>query len=88
MSKSRTITCRVSEYVCEQIQRIMDERNIDRSTVIKLALYVLDSYMSRRDVQQMDLFAIIADLEKSASSTQPKFAQFSWLQSPGKREQA
>lgn len=55
----------------------MDERLIDRTTVIKLALYSFDSYMRRTDVQEMNLFDIVHELEGAAMPGQSSFAQFS-----------
>lgn len=63
--------------MCRVIERIMDERLIDRTTVIKLALYHFDSYMRRLEVQQKDLFDIVDDLERSAAPEQCCFAHFS-----------
>lgn len=63
--------------MCSAIKRIMDERLIDRTTVIKLALYHFDSYMRRSEVQSKNLFDIVHDLESDAMPGQSCFAKFS-----------
>ncbi|MCH5284160.1 MAG: hypothetical protein J1E42_01055 [Akkermansiaceae bacterium] len=55
----------------------MDERLIDRTTVIKLALYYFDSYMRRAEVKRKNLYDIVHDLEDCASPEQICFAEFS-----------
>lgn len=63
--------------MCATIERIMDERLIDRTTVIKLALYYFDTYMRRQEVQTKDLFDIVQELESAAMPGQSCFAKFS-----------
>lgn len=63
--------------MCAAIDRIMNERLIDRTTVIKLALYHFDSYMRQLEVQTKDLFDIVKDLEQEAMPEQICFARFS-----------
>lgn len=63
--------------MCATINRIMDERLIDRTTVIKLALYHFDSYMRRKDVKKKDMYDIVRDLEGAATPEQSRFEQFS-----------
>ena len=55
----------------------MDERLIDRTTVIKLALYHFDTYMRKSEVQKKDLYDIVKDLERTASPEQSCFEHFS-----------
>lgn len=63
--------------MCAVIERIMNERLIDRTTVIKLALYCFDTYMRRGESMEMDLFDIVRDLEGAAPPEQSCFAHFS-----------
>ena len=63
--------------MCSTIDRIMDERLIDRTTVIKLALYHFDTYMRRGETRNMNLYEIVEDLEQSADPDQTRFASFS-----------
>lgn len=77
MATQKVICFRATEPICATIQRIMDERLIDRTTVIKLALYSFDSYMRRLEVQAMNLFDIVEELEGGAMPGQSSFAHFS-----------
>lgn len=79
MAKHQIICFRATDSIYEMINRIMDERLIDRTTIIKLALYHFDSYMRHIDVKEMDLFGIVHDLEQSAAPGQLRFEQFSLL---------
>lgn len=63
--------------MCSAIERIMDERLIDRTTVIKLALYHFDTYMRKLEVQEKNLFDIVQDLESAATPEQTCFSNFS-----------
>lgn len=56
--------------------RLMVVRNLDRSSIIKLALYMLFSYMQREDVQMMDLYTLVRSVEKLATPEFPDFATF------------
>lgn len=77
MSQPKIICFRATEPVRTAIDRIMDERLIDRTTIIKLALYQFDTYMRRPEVKQKNLFDIVRDLEKAAAPDQVSFAEFS-----------
>lgn len=77
MPAPKVICFRASEAICDTIDRIMDERLIDRTTVIKLALYHFDTYMRSLDVRDKDLFDIVRDLEGAAMPEQICFAKFS-----------
>lgn len=73
----KVICFRATESMCETLDRIMDERLIDRTTVIKLALYHFDSYMRKLEVKQKTLYDIVRDLECAAAPEQSCFAHFS-----------
>lgn len=60
------------------MQKIMDERGIDRTSVIALALYILDVYMSREETRSMNLSEILDDLRAKARKDMPSFVKFSW----------
>lgn len=77
MSIPKVICFRATEAMCSSIDRIMDERLIDRTTVIKLALYYFDSYMRRMEVRNKTLFDIVNELENLAEPGQSCFAHFS-----------
>ena len=73
----KVICFRATGMMCDSIERIMNERMIDRTTVIKLALYHFDTYMRREETKRKDLYEIVDDLEKDATRDQCRFARFS-----------
>lgn len=77
MATPKVICFRATESMCATINRIMDERLIDRTTVIKLALYHFDSYMRQMDVKEKTMHDIVRDLELAAAPEQSRFEQFS-----------
>ncbi len=73
----KVICFRATGMMCNSIERIMNERMIDRTTVIKLALYHFDTYMRHEETRKKDLYQIVDDLERDASPDQCRFAHFS-----------
>lgn len=73
----KVICFRATDVMCEAIDRIMEERLIDRTTVIKLALYHFDTYMLRGETRTKNLHEIVDDLERKADPKQTRFAPFS-----------
>lgn len=88
MTAPKIICFRATAAVCAAIERIMDERLIDRTTVLKLALYHFDTYMRQQEVQSKDLHGIVRDLEAAAHPGQSPFAHFSLQRSPGMEAQS
>lgn len=76
MKSQKIYTFRCPEGISEQMTRLMVVRNLDRSSIIKLALYMLFSYMQREDVQMMDLYTLVRSVEKLATPEFPDFATF------------
>lgn len=60
----------------ETIARVMDERMIDCTTVMKLALYHFDTYMRKEATRAKNLHEIVEDLEKHADPSQQSFVSF------------
>ena len=52
------------------------ERNLDRTSVMKLALYMLGGYMSRPDVKKKSIHQVLAEIESHAPRRFPSFATF------------
>ncbi len=52
MEKRTVVTFRCTREMDRLIRRLMQERNLDRTSVMKLALYMLGGYMSRPDVKK------------------------------------
>lgn len=77
MKVGKPYTFRCSELMCEEMERIMKERCVDRTSVIRLALYLLGEYMRREEVQQADLAGLIELMEREAPADYPRFARFS-----------
>lgn len=55
---------------------IMEERQLDRTSVIKLALYMFASYMSRERTRALSLHEIVADIEHLAPPCYPPYSDF------------
>ena len=77
MARAQIICFRATKSIHEMINRIMDERMIDRTTVIKMALYHFDSYMRDSNKKNKTLYDIVSDLEDAASPEQVCFEEFS-----------
>ncbi len=60
----------------ESMNEIMVKRYLDRSSVIRLALYLLDSYMHREDIMESDLFQLIEKLEGITAKNEHSFSEF------------
>ncbi len=52
------------------------ERNLDRTSIMKLALYRLGGYMSRPDVKKKSIHQVLAEIESQAPDSFPDFATF------------
>ncbi len=58
------------------LSRLMQERGLNRTSVIRLALYALDCFSRRRDVRGLTLHELVAELERLAPEQGMSFAQF------------
>ena len=58
------------------ITKLMQERNLDRTSVMKLALYMLSSHMSQPDVKKKSIHQVLAEIESQAPERFPDFATF------------
>lgn len=76
MSKRLAYTFRCPEPMRQTIEQIMLERNLDRTSVIKLALYYFCKTMKRRDVMKKDLYQIVQMLEQSDPEHFMSFEEF------------
>ena len=52
------------------------ERNLDRTSIMKLALYMLGGHMSLAAVRKMDIREVVEELETRVPRGFPKFAAF------------
>lgn len=76
MTKRLAYTFRCPEPMRQTIEQIMLERNLDRTSVIKLALYHFCKTMSRKDVMKKDLYQIVQMLEQSDPEQFMSFEEF------------
>ena len=76
MSKRLAYTFRCPEPMRKSMEQIMVERNLDRTSVIKLALYSFCKMMKRRDVKKMNLHQVVQMLEEEKSGKFMSFEDF------------
>lgn len=77
MSKRLAYTFRCTNAMRQSIERVMKERNIDRTSVIKLSLYMLSTYLSRKEVRAMNLHELVRSIEQMSPEQKRSFADFS-----------
>lgn len=63
----------------------MVERGVDRTSLIKLGLYMFTSYMNRYEVRHMTLDEVVASIEARAPKRFPSFCSFSTAIRPSLR---
>ena len=76
MAPRASITFRITGVMDKCITRLMSERKLDCTSVIKLALYMLSIYMSRPDVKKKNIHQVLAEIESQAPESFPDFATF------------
>lgn len=76
MEKRTVVTFRCTREMDRLITRLMMERNLDRTSIMKLALYMLGGHMSRAAVRKMDIREVVEELETRVPRGFPKFAAF------------
>lgn len=58
------------------MNKIMNDWGIDRTSVIKLSLYLFAIHTRKRSSEQNDLWSIVEELEKLAPTDFPDYASF------------
>lgn len=76
MEKRTVVTFRCTREMDRLITRLMMERNVDRTSIMKLALYMPGGHMSRAAVRKMDIREVVEELETRVPRGFPKFAAF------------
>lgn len=76
MSKSLAFTFRCPEPMRTAMEQIMEERNLDRTSVIKLALYLLCKTLKRREFKKKDLYQVVRLMEQMAPEKYMSFDEF------------
>lgn len=76
MANRQIVSFRCTREMDKRITRVMEERGLDCTSVMKLALYWLSVYMSRVDVRKMDMHQVVAEMEALAPCRFPSFNTF------------
>lgn len=76
MSTRKAYTFKCTDAMQGAIQAIMEERLLDRTSVIKLALYMLTSYMSQEKTRSLTLHELVSDIEGQAPPNFPPYGDF------------
>ncbi len=72
----RIYSFRCSRGMDECLSRLMQERGLNRSSVIRLALYALDCLLRRQEVAALPLAELVVQLEALAPEARVSFADF------------
>ncbi len=75
-TRTTTISFKCSPTMLNSMNEIMIKRYIDRSSVIRLALYLLDSYMRDPAIADCDLFELLDRMESIHPNREVSFSQF------------
>ena len=82
----RTVyTFQPTREIERRVAKLTAERNIDRTSFIKLGLYMACRYLSMNDVRRMPLDEVVATLEASAPKRFPSFSTFAEVKRPALR---
>lgn len=76
MSKRLAYTFRCPEPMRQSIEEIMIERNLDRTSVIKLALYHFCKTMRKRHVRKKNLYQVVQMMETDEPENFMSFEEF------------
>lgn len=76
MNTYQACTFRCTDTMQNFLRGIVKERNIDRTSVLKLAVYLFAIYMQRSDVKKQNLFELVAGMESLAPRNFKRFASF------------
>ncbi len=67
---------RCSRAVDARLTQLMEAQSLNRSSVIRLALYTLDCYMRRSDVRGLSLEQLLGHIEEMAPECGLSFESF------------
>lgn len=76
MSTLKAYTFKYTDTMQKAMEAVMDEWYLDRTSVIRLALYMLVSYLNQESTRRMNLHELVAELERLAPPHYPTYAQF------------
>lgn len=76
MASRKVCTFRYTKEMQRVMNEVMNELKLDRTSVIKLALYHFTAYMSQEEHKSVSLRDLVEMLEQDAPSHFPSFAVF------------
>ncbi len=71
-----TVSFKCSPLMFNSMNEMMIKRYLDRSSVIRLALYLFDAYMHQPDIIESDLYELVERLESLQPEGQMSFSEF------------
>lgn len=69
-------TFRSTKMMDQCMSQVMSDWEIDRTSVIKLSLYLLSIHMKQCKIAHQDLYGLIRDIELQAPPGFPDYASF------------
>ncbi|MBQ6941052.1 MAG: hypothetical protein IJN23_00640 [Akkermansia sp.] len=69
-------TFRSTKMMDQCMSQVMSDWEIDRTSVIKLSLYLLSIHMKQCKIAHQDLYGLIRDIELLAPPDFPDYASF------------
>lgn len=76
MSQKRAYSFRCPDTMNTYMERYMEERNIDRTSFLKLSAYALSCMLARKEVKKMNLHQLVKEVEKLGPKGFPPFVDF------------
>lgn len=76
MASRQSITFRCTREMDKRLTKLMEERRLDRTSLIKLALYMFSIHMSQSAVKKQPIKDVLADMEEKRPARFPSFATF------------
>ena len=72
----KAYTFRSTKMMDQSMPHLMQEWEIDRTSVIKLSLYLLSIHMKHSKIKNHDRYGLIHEIEKLAPPDFPDYASF------------
>lgn len=72
----KAYTFRSTKMMDSSMEKLMNDWNIDRTSVIKLSLYLLSIHMQQSKIAYRDLYGLIREIEALAPPDFPDYASF------------
>ncbi len=75
-AEKKTVTFKCPSPALEFMQNMMEEKGIDRTSIIKLALYMFDGFMQDEEVRKLNLYELVERIEELAPKNQCSYCDF------------